>query len=102
MRSPRILAAAGTVAAAALVLTACTPGGGSSESGSPDADATVNVGLVLEPTDLDIRTIDSIRPLQHQPQPPATSSPKATHPHHRSGPVGQDSTSHLRLSTAAP
>ncbi|WP_445996175.1 ABC transporter substrate-binding protein [Okibacterium fritillariae] len=60
MRSPRILAAAGTVAAAALVLTACTPGGGSSESGSPDADATVNVGLVLEPTDLDIRTTDGI------------------------------------------
>ena len=56
-RSAR-LAAIGILAAGALVLSACT--GGAPEAtptatGAPDPDATLTVGLVLEPTNLDIR-----------------------------------------------
>lgn len=51
------LAAAGLLAAGALVLTACT--GGSeptpTSTGAPDADASVAIRLVLEPGNLDIR-----------------------------------------------
>ncbi|MFG6492366.1 ABC transporter substrate-binding protein [Microbacterium sp. P03] len=51
------LAAAALLAASALLLTACTGGAEPAQSGSsaPDADATLTVGLVLEPTNLDIR-----------------------------------------------
>lgn len=51
------LVAAALVAAAALVLTACTGGGSSSSTSKAAADpnATVNVRLVLEPGNLDIR-----------------------------------------------
>lgn len=51
------LAAAAILAAGALLLTACTGGSepAPSASGAPDADATLTVGLVLEPTNLDIR-----------------------------------------------
>lgn len=64
-RAKRLLPLAAAVAAASLVLAGCTSGGsggsgGSSSSGSPDTSATVNVGLVLEPTDLDIRTTAGI------------------------------------------
>lgn len=49
----------GLLAAGALVLSACTGGGQSDPSptstGKPDPDATLTVGLVLEPTNLDIR-----------------------------------------------
>ncbi|KQM13992.1 peptide ABC transporter substrate-binding protein [Plantibacter sp. Leaf171] len=41
------------IAVTALVLTGCT---GPSAAPTPDADATLRVGLVLEPSDLDIRT----------------------------------------------
>ena len=56
-RSTR-LAAIGLIAAAALVLTACTgsePEPAPTATGKPDPDATLTVGLVLEPTNLDIR-----------------------------------------------
>lgn len=51
-------AAVGLLAAGALVLSACT--GGTPEptptaTGAPDPDASLTVGLVLEPTNLDIR-----------------------------------------------
>ncbi|SJN31363.1 Dipeptide-binding ABC transporter, periplasmic substrate-binding component (TC 3.A.1.5.2) [Microbacterium esteraromaticum] len=55
-RSAR-LAAIGILAAGALVLSACTgaPEPAPTTSGKPDPDATLTVGLVLEPTNLDIR-----------------------------------------------
>lgn len=52
------LAATALLAAGALLLTACTTGGGSTESsspGTPDADASAVIRLVLEPSNLDIR-----------------------------------------------
>ncbi len=54
------LAASALVAASALLLTACTGGGGDTptSTGEPDPDATLTVGLVLEPENLDIRRTD--------------------------------------------
>jgi len=56
----RRTAIAATIAAAALILSACAgdaqPTETPSPTGAPDADATLRVGLVLEPTNLDIRT----------------------------------------------
>ncbi|MCT9818685.1 ABC transporter substrate-binding protein [Microbacterium sp. W1N] len=52
------LAAAALVAASALALTACSAGGSpapSATAGTPDADASVAIRLVLEPGNLDIR-----------------------------------------------
>lgn len=51
------LAAAALAAAGALLLTACTGGGPSTptNTGSPDADASVAIRLVLPPGNLDIR-----------------------------------------------
>ncbi|MCU1527474.1 MAG: peptide transporter substrate-binding protein [Frondihabitans sp.] len=57
MRSARI--AVVTAAAVSVLLVAAGCSGNSTSptsSGKPDTSATVNVGLVLEPTDLDIRT----------------------------------------------
>lgn len=55
-RTARGLIAAAAVAAAALVLSACTGGTAPAPSGaSSDPDASVNVRLVLEPSNLDIR-----------------------------------------------
>ena len=58
LRRSRRLAIVTALAAAAVVLSAC--GGPSPEptqtsNGAPDPDATLTVGLVLEPTNLDIR-----------------------------------------------
>ncbi|HLS92806.1 MAG TPA: ABC transporter substrate-binding protein [Microbacterium sp.] len=47
--------AAVAVAAASLVLASCSAGGSSEPTGEPDPNATLRVGLVLEPTNLDIR-----------------------------------------------
>ncbi|SEC03734.1 peptide/nickel transport system substrate-binding protein [Paramicrobacterium humi] len=47
------LVAVGVAAIAALLLSGCT--GSTDKQQGPDTDATVNVGLVLEPTDLNIR-----------------------------------------------
>lgn len=55
MHSPRRFAVIGIAAAAALLLSACTNNGQTTTTPKPDADATVRVGLVLEPTDLNIR-----------------------------------------------
>ncbi len=57
-RRSRRFALLGAIAASAVVLSACT--GTSNDSapaptGEPDPDATLTVGLVLEPTNLDIR-----------------------------------------------
>src|SRR4051794_8581293 len=52
------LAATALLAAGALLLSACTNGGGSSTpsgTGTPDADASAVIRLVLEPSNLDIR-----------------------------------------------
>ncbi|WP_457101368.1 ABC transporter substrate-binding protein [Microbacterium sp. P5_E9] len=51
------LAASALLAAGALVLTACSgsPSASPSATGEPDPNATVTVGLVLEPENLDIR-----------------------------------------------
>ncbi|RLK47680.1 ABC transporter substrate-binding protein [Microbacterium telephonicum] len=52
------LAAAAVVAASALVLTGCSGGGQtapSASAGTPDADASVAIRMVLEPGNLDIR-----------------------------------------------
>lgn len=46
-------AVVGLALVAALALTSCTSG--TDTTNTPDADASVTVGLVLEPTDLDIR-----------------------------------------------
>lgn len=49
-------AAAALALSVALGLTACAPGSsGPTTGGAPDPDAVLTVGLVLEPTDLDIR-----------------------------------------------
>ncbi|MGX1695989.1 ABC transporter substrate-binding protein [Microbacterium keratanolyticum] len=57
-RSTGITLLAG-IAAAAVILTACTsapaPSPTATSAGTPDPDATITVGLVLEPTNLDIR-----------------------------------------------
>ncbi|GAA2004612.1 ABC transporter substrate-binding protein [Microbacterium ulmi] len=55
LRRTAIVAA--TLAAGALLLTACTGGGGQTPTSgaSPDADASVAIRLVLEPGNLDIR-----------------------------------------------
>ncbi|GAA4665622.1 ABC transporter substrate-binding protein [Frondihabitans cladoniiphilus] len=62
MRSARILAGAALALTVALVAAGCSSSSSSSSSSSGKADsgATVNVGLVLEPTDLDIRTTSGI------------------------------------------
>ena len=51
------LAATALLAASALLLTACTGGGTepTASSGTPDSTATLTVGLLLEPSNLDIR-----------------------------------------------
>ena len=59
-RFPRAtrLALIGAVAASAIVLSACTPSDPeptAPSGGTADAEATVTIGLVLEPTNLDIR-----------------------------------------------
>lgn len=57
-RRTRRLALISAIAATAVVLSACsgTPQEAPSDSaGAPDPDATLHVGLVLEPTNLDIR-----------------------------------------------
>ncbi|GAA0959564.1 ABC transporter substrate-binding protein [Frigoribacterium faeni] len=51
----RTLPLLAAVAALVLVTAGCTSSDSSDTTGTPDADATVTVGLVLEPTDLDIR-----------------------------------------------
>ena len=53
MRTSKILLAAGLATVSAVTLAACT--GGSTPT-PVNTDATVNLGLVLAPTDLDIRT----------------------------------------------
>ncbi|MFC4245302.1 ABC transporter substrate-binding protein [Gryllotalpicola reticulitermitis] len=63
---PRKYLIAGLAAATALVLAACSGGGKSASSGpsdsggKPDTSATLNVGLVLEPTDLNVRTTSGV------------------------------------------
>ncbi len=57
-RRSRHLALIGALATSAVVLSACTGTASDSTpkpSGTPDPDATLTVGLVLEPTNLDIR-----------------------------------------------
>lgn len=56
-RRTRRLALISTIAAATVILSACTgtPQPASTTSAEPDPDATLTVGLVLEPTNLDIR-----------------------------------------------
>lgn len=57
MRSARLVAAAAAVLGVTLIAAGCSGSGTqANRTGSPDTSATVNVGLVLEPTDLDIRT----------------------------------------------
>jgi len=60
MRPARLLATVTAVVATAALVAGCTSGGAPGGSGSPDPDATVTVGLVLEPSDLDIRHTDGI------------------------------------------
>ncbi|MGM1017764.1 MAG: ABC transporter substrate-binding protein [Actinomycetota bacterium] len=57
-RRSRRLTLISTLAATAVVLSACTgsPEPTTTEVGEPDPTATLTVGLVLEPTNLDIRT----------------------------------------------
>lgn len=57
-RRTRRLAVLSALAASAVILSACTgssPEPTKSPAGDPDPDATLTVGLVLEPTNLDIR-----------------------------------------------
>ncbi len=57
-RRTRRLAVISALAATAVVLSACTsssPEPAQTSTGEPDPDATLTVGLVLEPTNLDIR-----------------------------------------------
>jgi len=58
-RRTRRIALISAIAAAAVILSACTgtaaPEPGATSTGKPDPDATLQVGLVLEPTNLDIR-----------------------------------------------
>jgi peptide/nickel transport system substrate-binding protein len=56
----RLLAATALAATSALILAGCTAGSAPNGTGTPDTSATVTVGLVLEPTDLDIRTTAGI------------------------------------------
>lgn len=61
MRSARLLTAAALALATALVVAGCSSSPSpSATNGKADTSATVNVGLVLEPTDLDIRTTAGI------------------------------------------
>ncbi|WP_345752352.1 ABC transporter substrate-binding protein [Microbacterium rhizophilus] len=53
-RHPRRVAVAG-LAVAAVALAGCTPSPAEEPTGEPDPDATLRVGLVLEPGNLDIR-----------------------------------------------
>ncbi|GAA4165203.1 ABC transporter substrate-binding protein [Gryllotalpicola daejeonensis] len=64
MRPTKYLVA-GLAAATALALAACSGGGqsattGGSSSGKANPNATLNVGLVLEPTDLNVRTTSGV------------------------------------------
>ncbi|MGM7666231.1 ABC transporter substrate-binding protein [Microbacterium sp. A93] len=57
-RRPRRLAVISALAATAVILTACAGSGPEpveTSTGEPDLNATLTVGLVLEPTNLDIR-----------------------------------------------
>lgn len=56
-RRTRRLALISALAAIAVILSACsgTPEPAATSTGTPDPDATLQVGLVLEPTNLDIR-----------------------------------------------
>lgn len=56
-RRTRRLALISALAATAVILSACTPATGpvATPTGKPDPDATLQIGLVLEPTNLDIR-----------------------------------------------
>ncbi|WP_217183501.1 ABC transporter substrate-binding protein [Streptomyces sp. AC495_CC817] len=56
-RRTRRVALISAIAATAVILSACTgtPSPESTSPGKPDPDATLQVGLVLEPTNLDIR-----------------------------------------------
>lgn len=56
-RRNRRLAVISALAATAVILTACTgsPAPSATTSAAPDPDGTLHVGLVLEPTNLDIR-----------------------------------------------
>jgi len=57
-RRTRRIAVISAVAASAIILSACTgssPEPTKAPAGEPDPDATLTVGLVLEPTNLDIR-----------------------------------------------
>jgi peptide/nickel transport system substrate-binding protein len=58
MRTLRPLLVAALAAGTALALAACSPG--SSAPKGPDTGATVDVGLYLEPTDLDVRTTSGV------------------------------------------
>lgn len=58
MSHPKFVVAAGIALASTLLLSACTPGSGDSGGGQPGA--TVNVGLELEPTNLNVRTTSGI------------------------------------------
>lgn len=61
MRLARLTAAASLALATALVVAGCSsPASTNGHPGKPDTNATVNVGLVLEPTDLDIRSTAGI------------------------------------------
>jgi peptide/nickel transport system substrate-binding protein len=60
MRPARLLTALTASALVVVLAAGCTSGGSPDGSGSPDADATVTVGLVLEPGDLDIRHTDGV------------------------------------------
>lgn len=61
MRPARLLAAASLALVTALVAAGCSSSGTTTpQTGKPDTGATVKVGLVLEPTDLDIRTTAGI------------------------------------------
>ncbi|WP_423917808.1 ABC transporter substrate-binding protein [Frigoribacterium sp. 2-23] len=60
MRSRRLLAVLGAAVATLLVASGCTSDSGPDGSDSNGAGATVTVGLVLEPTDLDIRKTSGI------------------------------------------
>ncbi|MFT4157102.1 MAG: ABC transporter substrate-binding protein [Microbacterium sp.] len=58
IRRTRRLALVSVIAATAVILSACTstaPKPAATSEGTPDPDATLQVGLVLEPTNLDIR-----------------------------------------------
>ena len=59
MRTTRSLLAAGIGIGLAVALAACSPGT-SSTGGATDRDATVGVGLYLEPTDLNVRTTSGV------------------------------------------